>query len=149
MNKNKKIDSVDDQILTALKHNARLTNIELSKQIGLAPSATLDRTRRLEKYGAIQGYYTQINPEVVGLMMTAFVNVTVSATNWSDKTKKSLSSIDGVTEIYEITGSGSYLLKVETESTASLSTILKEKIGNLPEILSTNTTIVLSSETNL
>jgi len=109
----------------------------------------LERTRRLENDGIIQGYYAKIDSSALGKSLRAFVHVTVNATNWSDQTKESIKAIEDVTEVHEIAGDASYIVKIETKDTNSLSVILKEEIGSIPEILSTRSSIVLSSETNI
>ncbi|HSF41563.1 MAG TPA: Lrp/AsnC family transcriptional regulator, partial [Thermoanaerobaculia bacterium] len=69
------IDDTDRQILTILQSNARISNAEIARQVGMAPSAILERIRRLEAKGVIQGYETRINPEALGLGLLAFVYV--------------------------------------------------------------------------
>ena len=69
------IDEIDRQILTILQQNARTSNAEIARQVDMAPSAVLERIRRLEARGVIQGYEARINPEALGLGLLAFVFV--------------------------------------------------------------------------
>ena len=69
------IDEIDRQILNILQQNARTSNAEIARQIDMAPSAVLERIRRLEAKGVIQGYEARINPEALGLGVLAFVFV--------------------------------------------------------------------------
>jgi len=69
------IDETDRQILSILQQNARTSNAEIARQVDMAPSAVLERIRRLETRGVIQGYEARINPEALGLGVLAFVFV--------------------------------------------------------------------------
>ena len=69
------IDETDLQILKILQSNARTPNAEIARQVGMAPSAILERIRKLEQRGVIQGYEARIAPEALGLGMLAFVAV--------------------------------------------------------------------------
>ena len=67
------IDEIDRQILNILQQNARTSNAEIARQVGMAPSAVLERIRKLETRGVIRGYEARIDPEALGLNLLAFV----------------------------------------------------------------------------
>ena len=69
------IDEVSLKILKILQKKARIPNVEVARQVGLAPSAVLERIRKLEKYGIIEGYEVRINPEFFGRALIAFLTV--------------------------------------------------------------------------
>ena len=69
------LDSIDLRVLRALQHNGRATYDELAAAVGLSPSATLRRVRRLEEGGVIDHYAALLRPERVGLGLTAYLNV--------------------------------------------------------------------------
>ena len=69
------IDEIDRQILNILQQNARTPNAEIARQVGMAPSAVLERIRKLETRGVIRGYEARIDPEALGLNLLAFVFV--------------------------------------------------------------------------
>ena len=69
------IDEIDGSILDILQYNARTTQAELAKAVGLAPSAVLERLRKLESKGIIKDYVALIDPHVVDRGMLAFVAV--------------------------------------------------------------------------
>ncbi|MGH9818689.1 MAG: Lrp/AsnC family transcriptional regulator, partial [Pyrinomonadaceae bacterium] len=72
------IDRIDGQILDILQEDARVTNVEIARQVNLAPSAVLERVRKLEEHGVIRGYRTDIDPRTVDFGLTAFVAVRTS-----------------------------------------------------------------------
>ncbi len=69
------IDSTDIQILELLQQDARISNAEIARQVGMAPSATHERLRKLEERGVIQGYTVRLSPERLGLGLLAFIFV--------------------------------------------------------------------------
>lgn len=136
------IDTIDKQILNIIQKDARISNAEIARQIGLAPSATLERVKKLEERGVISGYVTKINPADVGFGLTAFVFV---KTSFCGSIGSVLAEIPEVLEVHDIAGEDCYLLKVRAENTEELGKFFREKLKNLPEIISTRTTIVLQT----
>ena len=70
-----RLDEIDNRILEAMLHNARISNAALAKIVGLSESATLERVRRLEKSGVIMGYVTRVDPQYLGHKVTALVTI--------------------------------------------------------------------------
>ena len=69
------LDTIDRQILNSLQNNARETQADIARSVGLAPSAVLERIRKLEAKGLIKGYTAQVDPRAVGLGLLALVAV--------------------------------------------------------------------------
>ena len=142
------IDGIDEQILTILQSDARVSNAEIARQIGLAPSAVLERIRKLEDRGIIRGYRTDIDPRAVEFGLTVFVTVTTS--ECGSDAEKALASIPEVLEVHDVAGEDCFMLKVRTKDTDALGRLLREKIKTIPSVSGTRTTVVLSTfkETN-
>lgn len=139
------IDSTDRQILKLLQENARTSNAEIARQIRMAPSAVLERIRRLEARGVIQGYEVKVNPEAVGLTLLAFVSVASTDRPGETATAELLAEIPEVEEAHHIAGDDCYLLKVRVKDTKALSHLLRERISALGTVRSTRTTVVLDT----
>ncbi|WP_312562584.1 Lrp/AsnC family transcriptional regulator [Anaerospora sp.] len=133
------MDQKDKKILALLQKNARMTNVEIARQIDLAPSVTLTRIKKLEEQGIIQGYEAKLNPNLVGLDMLAFVLVKVIGPT---DIEGRLVKIPGVQEVHNIAGDDCYLIKVRTRNTEALSRLLKENLRE--DHISTKTIIVLT-----
>jgi Lrp/AsnC family leucine-responsive transcriptional regulator len=73
VDKYRMIDKIDTQILAILQNDARISNAEIARQVGLAPSAVLERVRKMEERGIIRGYSTDIDPHFLDFGLTAFV----------------------------------------------------------------------------
>ncbi|HEY4591106.1 MAG TPA: Lrp/AsnC family transcriptional regulator [Thermoanaerobaculia bacterium] len=139
------IDETDRQILSILQQNARTSNAEIARQVDMAPSAVLERIRRLEARGVIQGYEARINPEALGLNLLAFVFVRSTDFDGEAKTAELLAGIPEVLEAHHIAGEDCFLLKVRSPDARTLGRLLRERIGATGSIQSTRTTIVLET----
>lgn len=136
------INEIDKQILTIIQKDARIANAEIARQVGLAPSAVMERVRKLEERGIIRGYATAIDAAQVGFGLTAFVFVRTSVCGELDET---LAKIPEVLEVHDVAGEDCYLLKVRASNTEELGNLLREKLKPIPEIISTRTTVVLKT----
>lgn len=140
------IDDVDRDILAIIRKNARISNVDIARKVGMAPSAILERIRKLESRGVIEGYETRLSPKALGLGLLAFIFV--KATNdrvGESKTAHALGAIPEVLEVHHVAGEDCFLLKVRTADTESLGRLLREKLGKIPTISSTRSTIVLNT----
>jgi Lrp/AsnC family leucine-responsive transcriptional regulator len=136
------INETDKQILEIIQQDARVANVEIARQVGLAPSAVLERVRKLEERGVIRGYAAEINPKEIGFGLTVFVSVRTSD---CAKVEGALSAIPEVLEVHDVAGEDCYLLKVRTRDTEALGKLLREKIKPIPNVLGTRTTVVLQT----
>ncbi len=135
----------DLAILRLLQANARIPNAEIARRLGMAPSAILDRIRKLEQRGVIQGYSTRIDAAAVGLALTAFILVRTEERVGAPTIGQALTRIPEVQEIHHVAGEDCYLVKVRVADPAGLSHLIREKFGRLKGVKSTRTTIVLET----
>lgn len=136
------IDAIDRKILNILQKDARTSNAELARQVDLAPSAVLERVRKLEESGVIRGYAADLDPAVMGFGLTAFVFI---RTNSCGAIEPLLAAIPEVLEVHDVAGEDCYLLKVRAQNTEDLGRLLREKLKPIPEIINTRTTVVLQT----
>ncbi|MEO8138584.1 MAG: Lrp/AsnC family transcriptional regulator [Gemmatimonadota bacterium] len=139
------LDVTDRTILELLQANGRVSNADIARHLGMAPSAILDRIRKLEQRGVIEGYAARINPVAVGLGLTAFVMVRTEERAGSGAIGQALSRQPEVLEVHHVAGEDCYLVKVRVPDTEALSRLLRERFGRLKGVRSTRTTIVLST----
>jgi Lrp/AsnC family leucine-responsive transcriptional regulator len=136
------IDRIDVQILNIMQKDARIANAEIARQVGLAPSAVLERVRKLEENGVIRGYATEVDARQVGFGLTAFVFVRTSSCEEIDNV---LAAIPEVLEVHDVAGEDCYLLKVRAKDTDELGRLLRDKLKTIPEFISKLTTVVLET----
>ncbi len=139
------IDVIDSKILTILQSNGRTSNAEIARKVGLVPSATLERIRKLEKQGAIQAYEARLDPQFTDLSLLAFAFVRTAEKFGDVETGRSLAAIPEVQEVHHVAGEDCYLVKVRAASTEAMGRLLREKFGAIPTVVSTQTTIVLET----
>jgi Lrp/AsnC family leucine-responsive transcriptional regulator len=134
------IDAIDKKILRELNADARLAIAELGRRIGLSPSATAERLRRLESLEIIRGYRADINLPALGYTITAFVRLTCEGTRYKPFLKF-LPTLDAVQECHHLTGNDAFMLKVILSSM----TELEDLIEKLLPYGSPTTSMVLST----
>lgn len=145
-----KLDQIDHKLLEILQSNGKITNAQLSKEIGLSPAPTLERVKKLENSGIIESYHAQIDREKVGLGVMTFVQVTLSGHRKSI-TESFVDTIERVPEIIEchhVTGSCDFLLKVIAKDIASYQRLIMETINEIEVVASTQTMVILSTFKN-
>lgn len=138
------IDSIDREIINIIQDNARIANVDIARQLGKSPSVILERMRRLEQRGIIQGYEARINPKPLGLGLTTFILVRSDEPVGETEVGENLAKIPEVQEVHHVTGDYGYLLKVRVTDTDALAGLLK-KFGALGRVSDTRTTLVLST----
>jgi Lrp/AsnC family leucine-responsive transcriptional regulator len=139
------IDGTDSIILNILQSNARTSNAEIARQVGLAPSAVFERIRKLEERGVIEGYGARIQPKAIGLPLLAFVFVRADDKPGAEQTARRVAEIPEVLEVHHVAGEDCFLAKVRAADTESLGRLLRERLGGIASITSTRTTIVLDT----
>jgi Lrp/AsnC family leucine-responsive transcriptional regulator len=139
------LDKIDLIILSALQTNARLQNTELAKKCGMAPSAVLERVKKLEQKEIIKNYTTRIEPAALNLKLLAFIAIKSSAGPGDASTAKLIAKIPEVLEVHHIAGEDCYLVKIRTEDPQSLIKLMRDKFSKIPNIISTKTTVVLET----
>jgi Lrp/AsnC family transcriptional regulator, leucine-responsive regulatory protein len=139
------IDEMDRRIISLLQQDARLPNAEIARRVGMAPSATLDRLRKLEERGVIQGYEVRLDARKLGLGICAFIYVKTLDKKGEMDTGERLRKHANVLEVHHIAGEDCYLVKVRAADTDDLGRLLQQEISAMPGVSSTRTTIVLGT----
>ena len=139
------LDALDLKILTQLSRQARMTWSDLASQLGVSPPAAADRVRKLEEAGVIQGYVTQIDAHSVGYDLTAFIAVTLEHPRHRDSFLATILTTAAIQECHHVAGEGDYLLKVRCQGTPGLERLITHQLKEMPGVMQTRTTIVLST----
>lgn len=139
------MDTIDLQILKILQKKARIPNVEVARNIGMAPSAVLERIKKLEAQGVIQGYEVRLNPEMFHCSMIAFIQIKVMNPGRLFKTGELLSKIEQIQEVHYLAGHDCLMVKLRISDNTELETILRTQITNLEAVIDTKTFIALST----
>ena len=139
------MDTTDLQILKILQKKARIPNVEVARKIGMAPSAVLERIKKLEAKGVIEGYEVRLNPDMFNCSMIAFIQIKVHKPSLLLKTGQYLSVIEQVQEVHYLAGKDCLMIKLRAKDNTELEAILREKIASLDSVQDTQTSIALST----
>jgi len=139
------LDKTDLHILRLMQENARISNADLARELGMAPSGILERVKKLEQKNVILQYTARINPDALQQKMLAFIFMKAADGPGSNPTAQELAKIPEVQEVHHIAGEDCYLVKVRTSDSASLMQLMRNHFSKIPNLLSTRTTIVLET----
>lgn len=139
------LDKIDLNILRLMQENARISNADMARELGMAPSGVLERVKKLEQKGVIQQYTARINPAALQQKMLAFIFMKASDGPGCTDTAEALAKIPEVQEVHHIAGDDCYLVKVRTYDSSTLVRLMRGSFSQIPNLLSTRTTIVLET----
>jgi Lrp/AsnC family leucine-responsive transcriptional regulator len=134
------LDPMDCKILMELQKNARVTFAEIGRHVALSTPAVIERVRRLEESGVIEGYHARINPAKVGFTVRALVKISIAGdqlTRFGIRSQK----VPEVLECHRVTGTESFILQIAATDVAHMERI----IDQLMPYVATNTSIILGS----
>jgi Lrp/AsnC family transcriptional regulator, leucine-responsive regulatory protein len=142
-----KLDEIDLKILAILQLNGRITNVQLSQEIGLSPAPTLERVRKLEQHGYIKDYHALLNPERLGLNVMIFIEVSLNLHKDSsiDNFMEEIAKIPEVVECYQITGGADFLMKIYAENINNYQRIIVDKLAKLADVGKLQSKVVLNA----
>jgi len=139
------LDEISIHILKILQEKARIPNVEVARQVAMAPSAVLERIRKMERQGIIDGYEVRLNPAQFDRRQIAFIEVRTRSVGDQPETGAALAAIPEIQEVHFVAGEDCYLVKLRVADTAELAAIVREKIAVITEVVSTRTTTVLQT----
>jgi Lrp/AsnC family leucine-responsive transcriptional regulator len=142
-----KLDKTDYKILDILQQQGRITNIQLSMDIGLSPAPTLERVRKLEAEGYIKSYHALVDEELLGLKIKTYIQVSINY-NKNDAVQsfmKQIQKINEVVECHHVTGQADFLLKVVVKDIKAYERLILDKISKMQEIGHLQTMMIMST----
>lgn len=118
----KDLDRIDRNILNELQKDGRISNVELSKRVGLSPTPCLERVRRLERQGYIEGYAAILNPHYLDASLLVFVEITLNrgAPDVFEQFNKAVQVLEEIQECHLVSGDFDYLLKTRVSDMSAL-----------------------------
>jgi Lrp/AsnC family leucine-responsive transcriptional regulator len=139
------LDEIDRRILDALQANGRMSNQELSEQVGLSPSPCLRRVRQLEAGGVIARYVALVDPEAIGLSVTAFVRVRLDQQDDRHLAdfEAAVANFPEVMECYLMTGEADYQLRVLVQSLGQFEDFLRRRLTCVKGVANVTTSFAL------
>lgn len=142
------LDAQDKAIIHALQEDSSISNLELSKKIGLSPSACLTRTKNLKEQGVIKQYTAIVDEQKLGIGLIAFtmVNLSPLTREVANNFLATINEIPNVLECYTVTGSRDFLLKVVAKDIGSFRDFIIDTIMAIPGVDKVETSIVMNRD---
>lgn len=140
------LDSIDIQILSLLKSNARIKASSISETIGLSVSSVTERIKKMEKSGVISAYTVLIDQKMIGNDVTALMEVSLEHPKFYDSFAEMIEKEKNVISCDYISGDFDFMLKIVAPSDKLEET--HRKIKSLPGVSGTRTNVVLRSLKN-
>ncbi|MXV15919.1 Lrp/AsnC family transcriptional regulator [Hufsiella ginkgonis] len=140
-------DKIDFQILRILQENGRITNLQLSNEIGLSPAPTLERVRKLENAGYIKSYHALVDEELLGLGIKTFIQVQLDfhKNNTIQTFVDEIRLIKEITECHHVTGQCDFLLKVYVKDIKAYERLIMDKISKITVVKTFQTMMIMST----
>ena len=138
------MDVIDYRILACLKENSRENATNIGAKINLSTSAVIERIKKLENSGLIEGYTTIINQNALGREIMAFIYVSLEHPKYNENFIKLINENSSIAECHYIAGDFDFILKVVTQKGKMLEGILND-IKAINGVSLTRTSVVLST----
>lgn len=136
------MESTDQQILSLLARDGRMSYTDIGRETGLSTSAAQQRVRRLEQRGVITGYRALVDPDALGRILTAFVELRALDPANDEQIPEKIEHLPQVVSCYSVAGQASHLLIVQVATPQELEMLLSQI--RHAALVSTQTTLVLS-----
>jgi Lrp/AsnC family leucine-responsive transcriptional regulator len=139
------IDDINLNILKILQEKARIPNVDIARQVALAPSAVLERIRKLEKQKIIDGYEVRLNPKFFAKGLVAFITVKTDENTDEIEIGRKLAYRPHVQEVHYVAGEDAFLVKLRGADTEEIGRLVRETIRSIDGVQLTKTSIVMST----
>jgi Lrp/AsnC family leucine-responsive transcriptional regulator len=139
------VDAIDLQLVELLRANARLSYAELARQVGLSAPAVHERVGKLEAGGVIRGYRADVEPESIGLGVTALIGLVEDSAADTDDVLAALREMPEIESCYFMAGVESFLLKARVATIAELEQLIL-RLNRTAGVASTRTAVALSTK---
>ncbi|MDL2319319.1 Lrp/AsnC family transcriptional regulator [Eubacteriales bacterium OttesenSCG-928-A19] len=138
------MDEIDRKILRCLRENARMSASAIGQRVNLSVSAVIERIKKMEASGVIRQYTALLDPACVGRDICAYISVSLEHPKHNEAFSQSVRENSHIDECHYVTGDFDFLIKVATDSTRSLESVLAE-IKSIKGVSLTRTLVVLST----
>jgi DNA-binding Lrp family transcriptional regulator len=138
------LDDTDFQMLRLLTANGRISNADLAEELGLAPSTSLMRLRRLVEQGVIKSFSAEVAPEAIGLELQALISVTLRAGARANLASfmKSMQAHPQVVQVFFLGGQEDFMVHVAVQNSEEVREFVLEQLSNNPYVANTRTNLV-------
>lgn len=143
--KRKPLDRLDIRILNVLQRDGRISYVDLAEQVGLSSTPCIERVRRLEREGFIEGYQARLNPQLLGYHMLVFVEISLSyqSPDAFEAFNEAVEQLPYILECHLVSGDADYLIKARISDMSEYRALLGEMLLTLPGVKNSKSYIVM------
>ncbi|KFZ39193.1 transcriptional regulator [Shewanella mangrovi] len=140
-----KLDKIDKTLLRLLQQDATISLNELAEQVNLTTTPCWKRLKRMEDEGIISKRVALLDPEKLGLELTAFVLVVTNnhSHEWYQRFVTKVSDFAEVMEFYRMAGEYDYMMKVQVADMKSFDDFYKKLVNNVDGISKVTSTFAM------
>ncbi len=144
------LDDIDSAIVRALQHDARQTNRDLARAVGIAPSTCLERVRLLRDRGVITGYHAEVRLPDLNRHVQALLNVQVRPLSRAviEGFKAYVSGLPEVLSVFVVAGGDDFLVHVAVPSVDALHAFLMDRFTDRREIVGFRSSVIYQHTRN-
>jgi DNA-binding Lrp family transcriptional regulator len=144
------VDELDSAIIRQLQHNARQTNRDLARAVGIAPSTCLERVRALRDRGVITGYHAEVSLAALNRHVQALLHVQVRPLSRTviEGFKTYVTALPEVLSVFVVAGGDDFLVHVAVPSVDSLHSFLMDKFSKRREIIGFRSSVIYQHAQN-
>ena len=142
------LDEYDKKIIKYLQEDSSISNIDLSKKIGLAPSSCLLRVKNLKEQRILKQFTAVVDEKMLGYEITCFAKISMHPLNreTSNQFIEEARKIPEIVECYTITGDSAFMLKVVAKNFQYYRDFIFDKLLSVPYVSNIETSIVVAIE---
>ncbi|WP_342360362.1 Lrp/AsnC ligand binding domain-containing protein [Terrarubrum flagellatum] len=139
------LDRADKALLAALQEDGRMSLTDLAQKVGLSPTATTERFKRLQRDGFITGFKALLDPKLLGRGFLVFVEVLLDKTTPDiiDRFKEAAKRTPEILECHLVAGGFDYLIKTRLADMEAYRVFLGDKLWAMPGVKETRTYAVM------
>lgn len=143
--KHRRFDRIDRNILRILQREGRISYTELADRVGLSTTPCMERVKRLEKDGVIEGYHARVNPEALQYSMLVFVEISLSyqSPDAFERFNQAVSQLPYLLECHLVSGDADYLIKARISDMSQYRELLGDMLLTLPGVKNSKSYIVM------
>jgi len=139
------ISKIDRNILRILQKDGRISYTDLAREVGLSVTPCIERVKRLEKNGYIEGYTATLNPQLLKAGLVVFVQIRLNHTSQEnfEEFRDSVMSLQNIQSCFLVSGNYDYLLKARVADMSAYRELLGNSILKLPAVQESTSYVVM------
>ncbi|MGZ9896942.1 Lrp/AsnC family transcriptional regulator [Shewanella gaetbuli] len=141
------MDKKDVKLLAILQQQGRISIADLANKVNMSDTPCLRRVKKLEQDQIILGYQAQLDPQKLGLKVSAYLYIRLNDCSFeqTEAFELAVAKVANVMECVSVSGDYDYMLKVMVEDLAALDMLTKKQLKSLPMVFQVNANVVLKS----